>query len=126
MKNTIRIKNGKIAVVIILLANFLSGCPVEYDVEYVAEIQSNTEWRTKIQGEEIHGFGDQFLSIPPSRGAGVSEYDLPVCITVQKQSIAGYLRARVFVEGTTVLGSHDGEWTFTTADSGQVTACSAD
>lgn len=110
----------------ILWISFLSilfpGCPVEYNVEYVAEIQSDTEWRAIINNEEIEGFGNQFLSIPLKQGQ--EEYELPVCVEVQKQSIRGYLKARVTVDGVSVLGSYDGEWAYTTADSGIVIACS--
>jgi len=110
----------------ILWISFLSilfpGCPVEHNVEYVAEIQSDTEWRAIINNEEIEGFGNQFLSIPLKQGQ--KEYELPVCVEVQKQSIPGYLKARVTVDGVSVLGSYDGEWAYTTADSGIVIACS--
>lgn len=107
-----------------LLALLLPGCPVESNVEYVAEIRSDTEWKAVIHNEEIEGFGDQFLSIPAEYGK--EKYELPVCIEVQKQSIRGYLKVRVTVDGVSVLGSNDGEWTYTTADSGIVIACSQD
>ena len=105
-------------------AFLLTGCPVEHNVEYVAEIQSDTEWKAVINNEEIEGFGNQFLSIPKKQGQ--EEDELPVCVEVQKQSIRGYLKVRVTVDGVSVLGSNDGEWTYTTADSGIVIACSQD
>lgn len=105
-----------------LLAILLPGCPVEYNVEYVAEIRSDTEWKAVINNEEIEGFGYQFVSI--TLESGKEEYELPVCIEVQKQSIRGYLKVRVTVDGVSVLGSNDGEWKYTTADSGIVIACS--
>lgn len=107
-----------------LPAFLLTGCPVEHNVEYVAEIRSDTQWKAVINNEEIEGFGNQFLSIPLVNGK--ENYELPVCIEVQKQSIRGYLKVRVTVNGVSVLGSNDGDWAYTTADSGTAVACSQD
>jgi hypothetical protein len=107
---------------LLFLAFFFTGCPVEKDVEYVAEIRSDSHWKAEVEGTEISGFGDRFLKIPPNFSTG--GYELPVCVRVQKQSIPGYLRVRVVVDGVSILGSNDGEWVSTTADSGLVIACS--
>jgi hypothetical protein len=106
----------------LFLVFLITGCPLEEDVEYVAEIRSDTHWKAEFGRTTIDGFGDRFLKIPPNPATG--KYELPVCVSVQKQSIPGYLRARVVVDGVSVLGSNDGEWVFTTADSGMVIACS--
>lgn len=112
---------GRTASILFVAAAFcLTGCPLEHDIEYVAEIQSDTYWKAQVNGESIDGFGNEFLQIP-RRGA---DYQLPVCVTVRKQSNAGYLRVRVAADGVSVLGSRDGDWVFTSADSGWVTACS--
>jgi len=107
-------------ILFIAAALCLPGCPLEHDIEYVAEIQSDTHWKAQVNEETISGFGNEFLQIPP-RGP---DYQLPVCITVRKQSNSGYLRARVVADGVSVLRSRDGDWVFTSADSGWVRACS--
>lgn len=107
---------------IILFAVLLTGCPVEHDAEYFAEIRSDTHWKAIIQGKTTEGYGDQFLPIP--KNPATNEYELPVCVEVQKLSIPGYLKTRVSVDGVSLLGSNDGGWAYTTADSGVVIACS--
>lgn len=109
--------------IMISWALLLTGCPVEREIEYVIEIESNTTWVVTYQHQTIEGFGNRFIHLPPSN----NEYDLPVCASIKKESIRGYVKARIVAErGVSVLGSYDGEWQETYEAFGRIHACSKD
>lgn len=108
-------------IIIILMLSFFIGCPVEHDISYVIEIESNTSWAVVYHGKTVEGFGNRFIDLP-SKGDG---YDLPVCALIKKKSIRGYVKARIAAdEGVSILGSYDGEWFETYASFGEMRVCS--
>ncbi|NIV72034.1 MAG: hypothetical protein GWN16_06620, partial [Calditrichae bacterium] len=76
---------------LILLCSGLNSCPAEGDIEYLAVVESNTGWELIAGDQRMEGFGDQFVYLPQNIP--------PVCVTVRKLSIPGYLRVQVKTEG---------------------------
>ena len=105
------------------LTLLLPGCPVEAEIEYIAEIQSNTTWILRYGGQVYSGNGNDFVSLPPNTEE--QTYQLPICVTLKKETANGFLRARVSADGISVLGSHDGDWSTTTERFGNLYVCSA-
>ena len=102
----------KTRVILLLCAGLLAtGCSADYKVE----IESNTAWSGAFGGKVVNGSGNLTIDLPD---------DGLQCILLQKNTIPGYIRMRVYdVNDSSTATNGAGDWVETNTPYGAVQTC---